>query len=626
MPIKFSCPNCKKSLTVRDEMAGKRAGCPGCKKPLTVPAVQVKKNAEAEAHDKNAEELALAAFSEEKAPVKAETPKTIDFECPQCGEPLKLPVDLQGKQAPCPECRRIIKVPLLVKRDPTDWRKVDTRIPSGARRDTEPAPEGVWGSTSATLVSRQAIEQAAPKRKKRLTRQQTLMRGAIALGGVVLLGLAVLIGFSLVGKRSQERAFAQASEYLGQTNKANLPPEGLAALEQAAGTYHFNTHEGDCAKKASASLQNARSKLTESQSKEVDFLLTEQALALIDMGGVPKSQDVTQGRLLPWDQGADNIDKQLGQILGKVRPEARSYALRKTVAALLAKGQGKLAMVLVRQMAQPGTGSEGKNASGEVAELLALAGLEFLRKDEKQSAAELATQALNQIVPKKEKDKDKEDEKPAALSPYLIALFMGLPGPDPLQGKVDESALDTKIGRAAGESLKGDLTKARAVLDSIDYGADRFRALAVAGTVAPKDSTLVNEAVDLFEKELRDKPLPPWLLVQAVETGLEVGVSEDRLNILAKAISDPSLQGQAQLEILRSSLKKQKDSVNRTSFENVSDVGAARLRAALELARHNSKIDSGFQKEVDSWSDEKQRAFGLMGVALGMQDKKAASK
>jgi hypothetical protein len=606
-------------------MAGKRAGCPGCKKPLTVPAVQAKKSAGAEAHDKHAEEMALAAFSEEKAPVKIETPKTIDFECPQCGEPLKLPIDLQGKQAPCPECRRIIKVPLLVKRDPTDWRKVDTRVPSGARRDTEPAPEGVWGSTSATLVSRQALEQAAPKKKKRLTRRQTLTRGAIAVGGVGLLGLAVLLGFSLVGKRTQERAFAQASEYFAQANKANLPPEGLAALEQAAGAYRFNTHADGCAKEASASLQHARSKLFESQSKEADFLLTEQALALIDMGGVLKSQDVTQGRLLPWDGGAENIGKQLEQILGKVRPDARSYALRKAVAALLAKDQGKLAMVLVRQMAQPGSGNESKTAAAEVAEIQALAGLEFLRKDDKQSASELATQALNQIVSKKEKDK--ENEKPAVVSPYLIALCMSsLPMPDPLQGKVDENALDTKIGRAAGEALKGDLTKARPVLDSIDYGSDKFRALVVVAAVAPKDSTLINEAVDLFEKELRDKPLPPWLLLQAVETGLEAGVSEDRLNNLAKAIFEPGVQGQAQLEILRSSLKKQKDSVNSSSLENVHDVGAARLRAALELARHNAKLDGGFQKEVDGWSDEKQKAFGLMGVAMGMQDKKAAHK
>ncbi|HEV3236103.1 MAG TPA: hypothetical protein VGZ25_03885, partial [Gemmataceae bacterium] len=484
-------------------MAGKRAGCPGCKKPLTVPPRQVKKSAEAEAHDKLAEEMALAAFAEEKAPAKVEEAKTIDFECPQCGEPLKLPIDLQGKQAPCPQCRRIIKVPLLVKRDPTDWRKADTRLPSGARRDTEPAPEGAWGSTSATLVSRQALAGVTPKRKRALTRQQRITRGSIAFGGVVVLALATWLGISLLGKRSQERAFAQASEYLGQSNKGNLTREALAALEQAAGIYRFSTHADGCASEASKSFQSARRELAESKDGaegkigEADFLLTEQALDLIEMGGIPKSQDVNQGRLLPWDGGTDNVGKQLGQTLGQVHSaEGRNYALRKTVGALAAKGQGKLAMAIV-QMAQAGVGPEGKTSAAQIAETQAVAGLEFLHNGDKQSATDLANQAVSQLSA----NKDKENDKPLAVSPYLVALRMALEMPDPTQGKEGEIALEAKIGQAAGETLKGDLTKARTILESIDYAPDKWRALVIVANIAPKESTVINEAIDLFEKE-----------------------------------------------------------------------------------------------------------------------------
>jgi hypothetical protein len=37
MPIKFPCPSCKKWVTVKDELAGKKGRCSSCKQPLTVP-------------------------------------------------------------------------------------------------------------------------------------------------------------------------------------------------------------------------------------------------------------------------------------------------------------------------------------------------------------------------------------------------------------------------------------------------------------------------------------------------------------------------------------------------------------------------------------------------------------
>ncbi|MBW3598339.1 MAG: DUF4339 domain-containing protein [Planctomycetes bacterium] len=38
MPIQLTCENCKKSLNVRDELAGKRVKCPQCQTVVTVPA------------------------------------------------------------------------------------------------------------------------------------------------------------------------------------------------------------------------------------------------------------------------------------------------------------------------------------------------------------------------------------------------------------------------------------------------------------------------------------------------------------------------------------------------------------------------------------------------------------
>jgi uncharacterized Zn finger protein (UPF0148 family) len=38
MPVAFSCPECDKSLKVKDELAGKKVKCPGCGEPIVVEA------------------------------------------------------------------------------------------------------------------------------------------------------------------------------------------------------------------------------------------------------------------------------------------------------------------------------------------------------------------------------------------------------------------------------------------------------------------------------------------------------------------------------------------------------------------------------------------------------------
>jgi uncharacterized paraquat-inducible protein A len=104
MLIKFSCSHCHKVFNVKGELAGKRTVCPGCKKPITVPTPARREN------QVDVDSMAAALLAEEKKAAPVEDTRTVDFNCPQCDEPIKIPIDLQGKQAPCPECRKIIKV------------------------------------------------------------------------------------------------------------------------------------------------------------------------------------------------------------------------------------------------------------------------------------------------------------------------------------------------------------------------------------------------------------------------------------------------------------------------------------------------------------------------------------
>jgi transcription elongation factor Elf1 len=149
MPIKFACPHCKKGLSVKDHLAGKRAACPACKKALTIPkgsstnhpalrdiTVRPVPTAPPLAKPPISHQDAEAAAAEALADDSSETQKqaaTVDFNCSFCDAELKLDAALAGKKTSCPECRRIIKVPELAKPDVADWRKAARTGPVGAK-------------------------------------------------------------------------------------------------------------------------------------------------------------------------------------------------------------------------------------------------------------------------------------------------------------------------------------------------------------------------------------------------------------------------------------------------------------------------------------------------------------
>ncbi len=106
--IKVTCPNCERTLSVADTMAGKKGKCPTCKTMLTVPGnagtAPPKSGSNGSAPPKipapsahELEALAAAALADEPPP-EQEEPKFIDFECPMCGEKLKMDTALCGKR------------------------------------------------------------------------------------------------------------------------------------------------------------------------------------------------------------------------------------------------------------------------------------------------------------------------------------------------------------------------------------------------------------------------------------------------------------------------------------------------------------------------------------------------
>ena len=322
MVIKFNCPHCKRGLSVKDHLAGKKAGCPACKKVLVIPgSASAAISGPTAADVERAAAAALADAPEESA---ARAAQTIDFPCPQCGEPVSFPADLAGKQSPCPECRRIIKIPVPKVKDPRDWRKVDTSIPTAARRDNEPAPEGAWGSSTARAVSGEALQEAGviPVRRVKLTLQQKITRYILAGTAVVVISVVGLMAVSFLRQNKQDRLVARAVE-MASADEAKAPTSA-AEINRAAGLYFLHSGKRDSAPEAQTKFNKARELLVNSPAgTERDLLLVDLALAQAELGGT--GVDVDQGKRLKWEAALKDLRQTLPRITSS---GGRLHALR----------------------------------------------------------------------------------------------------------------------------------------------------------------------------------------------------------------------------------------------------------------------------------------------------------
>src|SRR5262249_55944678 len=159
-------------------------------------------------------------------------------------------VALAGKQAPCPnpECRRIIKVPALAKQEKIDWRNTTPGVPTGARRPTEPAPEGAGGSTSKTIVSKEALQgaDALPTRRPPVPWAEGVRGGLRACAALVLVGLGALWAINWLGGKKQEKLLGKALAAASQ--KDGPLKEQAAVVHYAAGLYHLRRDDRDTVK------------------------------------------------------------------------------------------------------------------------------------------------------------------------------------------------------------------------------------------------------------------------------------------------------------------------------------------------------------------------------------------
>lgn len=639
MPIKFKCPHCGKPLSVKEQLAGKKAKCPNasCGQAIVIPAAvpamstvpaptqpvappnpgvvaavpppAVDGVAAKPPESADAEALAASMLSDEPAPVDTAPPKTLKFNCSYCDEVVQVDVALAGKQAPCPECRRIIKIPHLQEQKKTDWRNANTALPSGARRDLEPAPEGAWGSTAVARVSAEALEEAdaLPEDREPVSIRQWITRGVLAASVVAVLVFGTLWVLNRLAKDKKQAAYDMAMAELSAVK--GYP---AAVVHLAAGTYHVRRNEKDCIKDDQADdnawqqFGSARAILAagpDARSPECDALLIELALAQFDLVG--NDDDVSEGKRLTWKETRKEIVQTLRQIRNvPIRTQGMRMVLRK----LIDRGQAAEAVEVAKDLA-------------DSLELLAVAVIELQLAGEQGHASSWAGSVLVML------DRAAPPGQPLLVPSVEAQAVLILKGPrekaNVLGARMSKD--DREVAEVVALLAGGKAAEAHdKALDKNKTAEAQFRSLvelADAPGAKSASKAATEEALNFAQAQSRALPtLPALTTYRLIDAGVRNGIDATQLRPLIERVQkEERLRPWMQLQLFRHVLNNASDTVEEGKLSEIERGTLSQSLARVALARHNTRKDADYIKQIDDW-DEAVRAFGYIGAALGLQD------
>jgi hypothetical protein len=195
------------------------------------------------------------------------------------------------------------------------------------------------------------------------------------------------------------------------------------------------------------------------------------------------------------------------------------------------------------------------------------------------------------------------------------------PGPSK-KGGADE-AERFQIGVVAGLAWAGKADQARAEAGKLSSADARFRALLEiaehTGQASDAEAaiTALGVAVSNVLKKGGKTDRLAWQGLRLVRIAQQAGVSAERLEQASSLIPAP-LAGWGQLAVLRGRLSASRSMESADVLDKVSPQTLAHQLARLELSWHNTARSPSWGSTVQGW-EEKDRAFGSLGVALGMQ-------
>ncbi|MCI0642906.1 MAG: zinc-ribbon domain-containing protein [Gemmataceae bacterium] len=580
MPIRFHCQHCNKPLRVPDHLGGKKAQCPACKHAITIP--------ETVAPPADLEAFAASAFGDKpEAKPEDDAPKTIDFPCPYCSEDLHLPLDLGGKQSPCPECRRIIRVPMPKEKQKGDWRELVKKGPSAALINQPEIPDDVMTSAQKTRVSTSALLEAdaIEVEVEPVGVKGWLKRGFYA---VLILGVGFLIVSALIRGRTARTEKNYLELGLKGLENPKVPLLLKAEGQRIAGEVHLRNKKAGEAKKF---FYKGRSLAIDTPPKdesppspfEQDMFLCELALSVVDLGGTFE-EDRDGEQRIDWKK--EIVQTELRRTLEAMKTDdGKAAALRDVGAKLLYLDKGEVAIGLATNLAKAGAGVKGLQRSPLVAQLV---GLLAGRKNEK---------AANELL--------KDPGAAAAINDSLarIAYCEGL-----------------AHQKRYAEALKLVQAKGPARLDAAISCA--AIALADQNAKAAEAKPFLAEALDILKTELKGKAAP-WQVLQVIrlagQTDLAGRAKEEALKDLTA-----TFKARAQLELFRGHLTQTAVAVAATLPDAVGEKqSVSRALAWLHFARHNASVgdSASVQILIDSRNELEQPLMHL-GLALGEQDRR----
>lgn len=572
MSIRFKCPHCKKPLAVKDQLAGKRAACPACKKPIMIPA-PIAPPADLEAY-------AAAALTDEPA-VKEEKPaEFIELDCPMCGDPIKMPADLAGKQGQCPACRNIIKVPLPKADKPKDWRDIGKKGPAAALINLPEQLDDAWGTELKGRVSRESLEDAGAIviEVEPVGVGGWIKRGAIAAAAV---GIVSLIVIGIKNSRSDKAVkdvIAEARQELKKLDeekdpKKKLHPVLVATVDWAEGVRLLQQDKGDKAReKFMAARAHFAGDLPRDALLDSDLFLIELARAQLDLGGT--EDQIRAKERIDWaDDGKSvkNVQREVSQTLNRIKtPEARVIAVHELAGELIGSGKKELAISVTSVLSADGA------ASPVLPHYFALL---LAHGDMKRS--------------------------PILIKPYDPKLPLELP---------------TRLAYSQGHARKGDYDEAMNLLMITGQMSHKREAAIGVTCVLLTDKTnkdAAKQAGQFVDKALqwhmeKGVNLNPWHVLQVCRAAYRCPNHADAAKELADRLPK-NFKSRAQFEWLLAQLEKG-DAKAEDLVKNLPDPdGPARGLAWLALGRH---FGSGLAL-AEGADDAPCRVFAKIGQALG---------
>ena len=615
MPIAITCPNCKKAYKVKDELGGKSVICAVCRSSIRVPPAI----AAPAVPSHEAESLAIQALADEPVADVA-VADVIELECPQCMEQVKFDARFAGKQAPCPSCRRIIRVPVPDTGKAKNWREAASR-PSLARQEEDPALEGHWGSvTQGSIVSRDALEEAAVIVRRRETMP---MRTKVyfAIAGVLIAVAALGIALKVKNRRAdivRDDYVKKGLDLLKSSGDA-VPPLAAAAARLGAGEYYLKLREpkpGD----AQQQLEAARSLVMQAPPAsdggiERLLLLSEIALTQADLIGTPA--EAKTGTRLAWDKVMTDLRKTL-EPLQAVDPSLHDgvVLLQERLSRRLGSHGGPNQPMFVRL---PSLLYTAQNLSDGQA----VAGLEHAARKQNDQAKAIAEQAKEPIA-------GQVGRAPARLGALLLVLSSGQPvvevRPPPASGEPSHA---TRMSYCEAWARQGQLDEARRLADAPGAFEHRFQAkVIVAEAAAEKDPNTadIKAAVEMLANELGTRDLPDWPLIRLSQLCARSSIDAGKTLVeFLQKLPHLSQRGQAirawaVMEVLRSS--RTGVPLTEAAVKEITpptSLGAILAWEALGRRNAAERLVSNPTPVIEAWPAA-ARPAAFVGTALGLQD------